>query len=281
MRSATVWLLAACAACGGKGGGTQADVVEVLEADGIVVDATVVPPDSSLCINLPILCEDACDSGSPSCRRAPYHASDWCCPFPNEATTLPVGALCSVNADAGACDPDATCLPVDPSAAVACDDGNPCTADILSADARSCSHAALADNVPCATNSLSILGYCFGGQCQKLAYGDSGNVPDCATSADCAASVPADSCAAAFGCFDLEGCQHFDRDPFRGCLALGQTACPPPADTCQRASCQQKPNSTGWGAQCVTTPAPDGALCDDGNPATGPDVCKGGMCNGK
>jgi hypothetical protein len=50
--------------------------------------------------------------------------------------------------------------------------------------------------------------------------------------------------------------------------------CPSPGDSCQTAVC--KPTGT-----CAVVLAADGTACDDGDPATGGDVCQAGWCVGK
>ncbi len=233
--------------------------------------------DAGLCINVRGGCEDVCALPADPCTPGPYHPGDWCCPWPFQGKPLAAGTICLDPFDAPAprtCDSSGACLPAAATAVTACDDGNPCTADILSADNTSCKHAAMPDYVPCKPGWDT---FCFGGQCQGIVSTYS-SYPSCTVTADCAASLPANSCAALFGCLSLYS---MCGESGGGCIGLGETACPPPADTCKRAACQPTPVTNGWSAVCATSDAPDGALCDDGIAGNGPDVCKGGVCSGK
>lgn len=221
-------------------------------------------------------CGDVCASPQPSpCHAQAYAVGDWC--SPQEPTIgFPAGTLCkSSPGTVGACNAQQICLPTDATPAALCDDQNPCTLDLLSEDKRSCRHTSAPDYVPC-TMPTAGDDYCFGGQCQKILHVYSESYPtSCKSNADCAVALDPHSCASRFRCSTGVGCLS---ENYGECVELGQTACPPPTNTCKRARCSMLPVALGWSATCETMDAPDGALCDDGSPATGPDVCTKGVC---
>ena len=254
--------------------------------DAVDVDTVEVQMPDGVCANVGGNCGagDACQLPPPSCYHSFFSVSGACCPKIQGVQTVEEGTVCNQFASgsagtcsaAGECDPS----PVDVSK---CADDNPCTDDLLTNNGKSCKHIASPDLSVPRWPGIVWNGYCAGGQRQQTVQAGE-YAKSCTSNLDCAAELESGSCAALFGCFESNAiCQIYPTSVgqpggYSSCVGLGQTACPPPANTCQRAQCNQVPVDLGWSATCTTVPAPDGAMCDDGNPATGPDLCKNGVC---
>jgi len=123
----------------------------------------------------------------------------------------------------------------------ACDDGDPCTADVCAG--LSCAHAPLPDDSLCGSG-----GICNAGRCV---------IPECTRAADCPEANPCDGLAICVA--------------FR-CQSGPPLACPEPGP-CQQGGCRS-------GSGCWLADLPDGSPCDDGDAQTSGDQCHAGRCTG-
>jgi hypothetical protein len=182
---------------------------------------------------------DACDPGTAACA---YVAFEGPCDDGDVCTT---GDTCQ----AGACN----------GIGLACDDGNPCTADscTVAAGKADCAHVdqdfGCDDGNPFTSPDLCHAGVCVSGPSQP-----------CADSAQCDAIAGSNLCVGAWYC-----------DPTsRTCVAVPETvvACPTAETPCTFNACVP---ATG---KCAPQPKPDGFACDDGDACTDPGICVDGGC---
>ena len=116
---------------------------------------------------------------------------------------------------------------------------------------RGCALTPVPDGTPCDDADPATLGdACGGGTCL-------GVVPECTTNSHCSDE---DACNGA------ETCQSFS------CVPGASPICPAPTE-CTDSFCDPQ-------AGCRSVLVPDGAPCDDGDPASLGDVCGGGVCWG-
>jgi hypothetical protein len=161
------------------------------------------------------------------------------------------------------------------SAPAGCEDGNPCTRDVV--DPRlpgGCDHVPVAgpcdDGNACTRGDTCVLGACAG----------------TAVTCDDGVACTLDTCDPGLGCLALPSAAACtDGDP------CTQDACDPgaPAGTdgcshqvatdgtlCGLPTCAQVPVCVA--GACALLPTPDGFPCDDGNPCTVEDSCQAGAC---
>lgn len=160
-------------------------------------------------------------------------------------------------------------------AQVACDDANPCTTDTCGP--TGCEHVAVTDGVSCSNrDACDGAETCHGGLCIA------GTLPACDDANACTDD----------GCDPLLGCTHeprpacctsdaacVDQDECStewcqaGSCASSPRVCPEPSDGCGTARCEPQ-------SGCVTDLEPDDTPCDDADPCTIEDACRGGVCVG-
>ena len=176
---------------------------------------------------------------------------------------------------------------------VACDDGEPCTADACD-PASGCTHEGAEG--PCDDGDACTVGdACQGGACAG------GGPLGCDDGLDCTA----DTCVAAAGCMhepltgpdcddgdvctlgdacdggeclpseeiscdDGDSCTADACNPFTGCVHLPTDLACEDGDPCTVDACTD--------GECAHTPVEDGGPCDDGSACTLGDACAGGEC---
>jgi MYXO-CTERM domain-containing protein len=203
---------------------------------------------------------DSCDP-SQGCKTAP----------------LANGTSCS---DGNACNGAETCSAgsCKTTAALTCDDANPCTLDTC-VPASGCSHTAKAgksceDGSPCTTgDTCNANGSCSGSaltcepppsKCVDSSTSRAFTAGYCDEGGGCAYTEKDTACA--FGCSEATG------------LCSG--------DPCAEVSCKAPPGQCYVdvgecsGGTCAYAAKPKGAGCDDGDPCTTSDGCNGGACSG-
>jgi len=133
-----------------------------------------------------------------------------------------------------------------------CDDGEPCNGAETCAEGNCVDGTPLADGTSCSTTEIT--GSCRGGLCAAASCGD-GHL-DSGEECDDGNEVNGDGCETncQFSCHE-----HPDCDDGVSCTV----------ETCV-------PNERGLA--CVSEPAADGAGCNDENPCTVGDACRGGVC---
>jgi hypothetical protein len=152
-----------------------------------------------------------------------------------------------------------------------CDDGDPCTVDACRASDRTCRYGArpgadCEDGDPCTTTDrCDEAGVCRG--VAVLCPSTDGCVIGRCDPATGECGVPAVDDTP---CDDGDPCTVDDRCA-AGVCAPGASAC---GGACETGAC----SAEGGGAVCA--PAPDGVLCDDGDPDTLADRCLAGRCVG-
>jgi len=207
----------------------------------------------------------ACDDGNP-CTADTCDAIAGC-----RHINLPPGTTC---ADADACNgaeqcADGTCQP---AAALQCDDGNPCTADLCEplhgctatgvADGTSCS-----DGIACNGEETCQVGSCRQGLPQACEEDGNPCTADICTAAGCEHPAWHDG----YPCSDNRACNGQE-------LCMGGACVPGTTPTCEdHNTCTAESCSDGLN-RCSYTSVADGTLCDDGDPATVEDVCSAGVC---
>jgi hypothetical protein len=168
--------------------------------------------------------------------------------------------------DANACSEDDACAGDGQCVGtVDCGDGNPCTADVCD-PAVGCEHppaeGPCEDGDPC-TGTAEEPDRCVDGTCHA-----GGANPDCAceADADCLPFEDEDRCNGRLRCDQTQTPPRCAIDP------ATVVTCPAPADPCRIAACAP---ATGT---CEESAGPDGRACDDGDPCTARDTCRGGIC---
>jgi hypothetical protein len=137
----------------------------------------------------------------------------------------------------------------------ACDDGNPCTADVCDL-LKGCIHGAVAgacdDGDDCTAGDVCVGESCVG------------------TAIACACTVDGDCVGAAFDpCKGSWGCA-----AGKCSVKSGTAVVCAPAGPCATATCDP---ATG---QCAESTSPSGSACDDGKPCTVGETCGDGGCSG-
>ncbi len=87
---------------------------------------------------------------------------------------------------------------------------------------------------------------------------------------DCPADAPAPN---GTPCDDANACTQTDRCQLGACVGVDPIVCAP--DDCHEAGLCDPLSGA-----CSSSPAPDGLLCDDGDPTTFDDACQSGTCEG-
>jgi hypothetical protein len=200
----------------------------------------------------------SCDDGNPCSADSCSAASG--CVHDHE----PAGFVCAPGATciaAGTCDGEGTCLP---GGAIACDDGNPCTADACD-PTSGCTHEVTA-GVSCSDGKV-----CNGDEtCDAGGACQPGTPLLCADGNECTA----DSCDDGTGCvFDASANDgQVCMESGCGSSVCAGGACAPGSgpvcnddDPCTLDSCV--------GNGCVHTLAPAGASCSDGDFCNGAETC--------
>ena len=141
---------------------------------------------------------------------------------------------------------------------VTCDDDNLCTEDKCTPN-QGCIYVPFSgiycdDGNPCTGPDICLDGECLAGN----------NSCDCVEDADCFELADGNLCLGSWTCTDSH-CQ----------LVPGsQVECTPPDNPCMTANCVP---ATG---ECVESPGPNGASCDDVDMCTEQDICVDGLCIG-
>lgn len=218
---------------------------------------------------------EECDAGE---QPTPCCTDD--CQFVAPGTPCPDGDVC--NGDE-ICSAFGQCVP---GAHLVCNDGNACTADTC-VPASGCRYEAVPDGASCSDGAFcNGAELCVGGACADR------DDPACDDGDPCTENL----CDAAAGaCLNppvaqpSPGCEcpNGDADCDNGNVCDGAETCDPShqfchpgtplacgtANPCLEPSCDP-------GAGCVTTPRPDGTVCDDGDPCSADDRCTGSVCGG-
>jgi hypothetical protein len=200
---------------------------------------------------------DLCDDGNP-CTKDSCLGADGCSNQPLDATGCQDGDPCT---EADHCE-TGECVgkPLD------CDDDNPCTEDLCTAEAGECAHPPLAgpcdDDDPCTVDDECAQGKCVAG---KAANCDDGN--PCTDDA----CDPENGCVHAGNenpCDDGNPCTFVDQCSGGKCTAGAPVDCDD-GNPCTNDVCNK---TTGCFHQFKTGP------CDDGNKCTLGDACSQGKC---
>ena len=212
------------------------------------------------------LCVDgACLGGvAPNCNDGNPCTDDACDPV-SGCVNVPNDAPCSDDDVCTTADHCAGGLCAG-GAALTCDDGDPCTADLCDPQVG-CQHVP-AEGAACDDGNACTVGdHCAAGACVFTGPADCADDNPCTT----------DSCAPATGCVftlneapcdDDDLCTTGDHCHLGLCIAAGALACDD-GNVCTDDACLPE---TG----CSFTP--NAAACDDGDPCTTGDHCAGGWC---
>jgi len=207
---------------------------------------------SATCVGKPASCDDTNPCTTDACDPA----------LPGGCTHTPHAAPCD---DGNACTNGDACaggVCKGPSA-VSCDDGNPCTTDSCS-PTLGCvqvpiSGGACDDGSGCTTGDTCAQGVCAGtaGACE------------CEKDADCVAKDDGNLCNGTLKCDETASPSKCVLDP------ASVVACDPLLDSaCEKGVCDPKSGT------CSPQPVNEGGACNDGNPCSTSDICKGGDCLG-
>lgn len=226
-------------------------------ADGLS-DCDAAVPEEEFCDGLDNDCngyvdEGTCDDGN-DCTEDSCAGVEGCVNEPLDGTECKDGDPCSVadHCESGVC----------VGAPVQCNDDNPCTEDVCTAQGG-CEHPAVAG--PCDDGEVCTVGdQCLAGQCAGTPVSC-----DCQSDADCAALEDGDLCNGTLVC-------DVTKFPYQ-CVVDAETVvvCDQPGGhdgPCLTAVCDS-PTGT-----CDMVPANPGAPCEDGDSCTLGDTCDAGMC---
>jgi len=264
---------------------------------------------------------DACDGngvcrGTVGCNDGNQCTTDACVAGACVFTNLPSGTACTdgdactsfdgSEGGADVCDGSGVCR----GTAVACTDGNQCTADTCvagscvftnlasgttcsdgdactsldgsagSADACDGSGVCRGTAVVCSDGNQCTANTCVAGNCVVTHLPDGTPCDDadvCTTGDACSNGVCSGSAAPdGASCDDGNVCTENDR--CTGGLCDGSPVdCSGAGGACNTATCDEG----GAGRNCDRrTPLPDGTSCNDGNVCTASDTCAGGVCSG-
>ena len=223
------------------------------------------------CVHLPVAATPAfpCDDGNP-CTGNDHCAQGGCAGDKNTC-------LCQTDADckdAGGGDLCAgtwycavqpggsrACV-ANPATIVACDPSadTPCQENICAPSTGKCVMKVTADGAGCDDGQNCTEGeVCNGGACKG------GVVVCCNADVDCAKNEDGDACNGTLFCNKALGKCQLNPSTLVTCVTVDDT-------TCSKAVCDPK---TGTCGPKATT---DGETCDDGNPCTPGEQCKGGLC---
>ena len=160
---------------------------------------------------------------------------------------------------------------------VACDDGNPCTADSCGAGGV-CQHTPVADGIACNDgNACTQVDRCVAGACTGSSPVICGAADQCHAAGVCNPATGAcSSLAVADGtpCNDANACTQVDLCIGGACAGSNPVPCGA-VDQCHAAGVCNPATGT-----CSNPALADGTACDDGNACTQSDRCIEGACAG-
>ncbi|MSP91478.1 MAG: hypothetical protein EXR79_06705, partial [Myxococcales bacterium] len=162
-----------------------------------------------------------------------------------------------------------------------CSDGDPCTLDTCDPFAG-CQSTKKGEGTPCNDgNECTAAETCKTGKCiGKSATDDTSctNAEPCTFNDKCKAGLCVDGLTDVTGaiCDDKNPCTGLDKC-FGGKCTGGKSTCDD-GEACTLDFCEVINANE---IECGWKPAPDGGLCDDGDPCTGTDTCTDGACDGK
>lgn len=206
-------------------------------------DGQTLDADSGLCVAQRSLCADVDCDDDDDCTRDVCNPDDGTClnSVEDDGTSCSLGDVAGICA-AGQCEEAGLC------GGLSCDDGNECTNDICDSEENGpCRNEARVNGTVCDFEGQE--GICFDGVCEDA--GECANT-DCRDGIECTQDL----------CVRGECTEHVADD----------TQCDD-ADSCTDDICNPQ-------LGCENPPLPAYSVCDDGAPATFPDVCRSGVCTG-
>ncbi len=234
--------------------------------------------DGSVCTQ-----NDTCQNGA--CAGG---AAITCTPSPCHTATCDAALGCveTAAADGAACNDGNACTQTDKCTGGLCVGGNPKTCGaanqcqdpgVCDAATGMCVNPNKADGAPCndgnacTQNDVCTAGACTAGPAVTCAASDQCHDPGtCSPATGMCTNPPKGNNIL---CDDGDACTQKDVCTNGVCVGSLPITCAP-AGACGVAACDKMTGS------CVTTPAADGAACDDGNPCTQTDSCQAGACKG-
>ncbi len=254
---------------------TQADTADLgsnVDADAAADAAEAVATD----VDATMAIDTAPDTPVDAAEIAAQCKSVQDCPPPPACTAaLCVGGTCQSSAvsDGTPCAANEKCAAAaachagvcKASAAKACDDGNPCTADACDPATGQCGGKPAAggpcdDGNPCTAKDLCG----ESGQC----VGTNDTCGTCKSNYECQLKDDGNPCNGTLYCNDSAS------PPVCATLPGSVPTCSGSAGPCATIGC-----SPATGA-CIVVKSPDNSSCSDGDPCTGGDACGGGQCKG-
>lgn len=244
-----------------------ATVVTCLSGQDTVCRTSQCQPATGTCALVDKPAKTACDDGEictagDHCLGGACVPGTWVCTCASDADCVKSddGNLCNGTMY---CDKAAGACKVNPATVVTCPtaDDDLCRARVCDPKTGSCPLIALNAGVGCSDNNPCTTGEaCKDGMCK----GGTATCP-CQIDADCAAHEDGDLCNGLLYCHKASATCQVNPATIVTCPSVDDSQC-------MKRLCQPKTGA------CALTPAIEGAHCEDGNPCTASDACKGGKC---